>query len=198
MPRDPRVDDYIERKAAFARPILEMLRERVHAACPEVEESIKWSMPAFLYKGRPLANMAAFKEHASFGFWSGEAVLGEKSGEREGMGSLGKLRSVSDLPDAESFTALIRKAAALADQGARPPRAPRPKPPFAVPADLTAALAGRDGALAAFEAFSPSAQREYVEWIEEAKRPETRARRLGEAAGWIAEGKKRNWKYEKC
>lgn len=193
MSRDPRVDAYLERKAAFACPILAELRERVHAACPAAEETIRWGMPFFIYKGRPLANMAAFKEHASFGFWSGTSVTGVA---REGMGSLGKLRVLADLPDADSFAGLVARAMALIDQGAKPPRTGKSRASATIPADLAAALAERDGAPARFAAFPPSAQRDYVEWIEEAKRPATRARRIAEAAQWIADGKRRNWKYE--
>ena len=48
-----------------------------------------------------------------------------------------------------------------------------------IPDDLAAALAADGGAAAAFRNLSYSHQREYVEWIDEAKRAETRARRIG-------------------
>ncbi len=44
---DPRVDAYIARSAAFAQPVLLHLRATVHAACPGVQETIKWGMPFF-------------------------------------------------------------------------------------------------------------------------------------------------------
>lgn len=197
MPRDTRIDSYIAGRAEFAQPILAWLRERVHAACPEAEESIKWSMPAFGYKGNPLANMAAFKAHASFGFWDRQALATGKEG--EAMGQYGRIESLDDLPSAEIFEGQVRDAVARIDAGQKPARAAKaPKPEAEVPPELAEALAGDAKAAAAFEAFPPGCRREYCEWIAEAKRPETRAKRVAEAVGWIGEGKRRNWKYEAC
>jgi len=197
MKRDQRIDDYIARQADFARPILEHLRERVHAACPETVETLKWGMPSFMYKGEILASMAAFMAHASFSLWRGKEVLEGEA--RDGaMGQFGRLRSVEDLPPPEELDALIQKAMSLAGAGAKRPRTAAPKPPPQVPPDLEAALRDDKAAAATFEAFPPSCRREYVAWIVEAKRPETRARRVAEAVAWMAEGKRRNWKYEKC
>ncbi|HEX8193769.1 MAG TPA: YdeI/OmpD-associated family protein [Allosphingosinicella sp.] len=199
MTADPRIDDYIARQADFARPILDHLRAAVHAACPEAEETIKWGMPHFLYRGRILAGMAAFKAHATFGFRNAAAVVGETGAEREAMGQFGRLRSTADLPPPDALAAMIRKAMAEADGGAKPARpAKQPKPPLETPLDLAAALDAAPAARAAFDAFPPGCRREYVEWIVEAKRPETRAKRIAQAAAWIAEGKRRNWKYEAC
>lgn len=195
MPRDSRIDTYIAGKADFARPILEWLRERVHAACPEAEEAIKWSMPFFDYKGKPLANMAAFKAHAAFGFWDREALPTGKQG--AAMGQYGRIESLDDLPDAATFEVQVRDAAARIDAGVKPARAAKaPKPEAEVPAELAEALAGDAKAKATFEGFPPGQRREYCEWIAEAKRPETRLKRAADAVEWMREGKRRNWKYE--
>lgn len=197
MKREPRVDAYIASRAEFARPILSHLRERIHAACPEVEEGIKWSMPAFSYKGRPLCNMAAFKEHATFGFWRGKDVI-EAEGRKDGaMGQFGRITSLGDLPDDAELDAIIRKAMEVS-QTAPPRKVVKPKPPAEPPEDLVAALNAEPKAAETFAAFSPSCRREYVEWVVDAKREETRARRIAQAVEWIAMGKKRNWKYEGC
>ena len=199
MSTDPRIDAYIARQADFARPILEHLRSAVHAACPEAEETLKWSMPHFLYKGQMLAGMAAFKAHATFGFWRAKEVLGESGAERDAMGQFGRLTAVADLPPDDVLHALIRKAMALTDSGARPARpkaAPKPEPE--TPPDLETALSANPSARAAFDGFPPSGRREYVEWVVEAKRPETRDKRIAQAVEWMAEGKRRNWKYENC
>lgn len=200
--RDPRVDAYIAKAAPFAQPILEHVRDVVHEACPGVEETIKWGMPSFTYGGGILCGMAAFKAHASFGFWKHALVLGEgdagEGTERVGMGSFGKLTSVRDLPPKRQLAAYVRKAAALNAPGAS--AAPARKAPAAKPApvptpEFAAALRKNKAAAAAFKAFPPSHQREYVDWIAEAKREETRDRRIAQAVDWIAEGKQRNWKY---
>jgi uncharacterized protein YdeI (YjbR/CyaY-like superfamily) len=199
MARDPRIDAYIENAAPFARPILSRVRELVHEACPGVEETMKWSMPAFVHAGAILCGMAAFKQHASFGYWKHALVLGE--GEpRDGMGSYGKLTSPKDLPAKKTLLAHIRKAAKLNEQGVKAPatRKSAPKPPPAAPDDLVAALGANKAAKATYDAFPPGCKREYVEWIVEAKREQTRAKRLAQAVEWMAEGKRRNWKYESC
>jgi uncharacterized protein YdeI (YjbR/CyaY-like superfamily) len=198
MSRDPRIDAYIAARGDFARPILEHLREAVHAACPEVEETIKWGMPHFTYKGGMFAGMAAFKAHATFGFWRGKEVVGESGGE-SAMGQFGRIASLADLPDRETLDGLIRKAAALVEAGPAPrkPKHP-PKPAPETPEDLRAALDAEPRAAATFDDFPPSCRREYVEWVVEAKRPETRAKRIAQAVEWMAEGKRRHWKYENC
>ena len=198
MARDPRIDAYIERAAPFAQPILRDVRALVHEACPTVEETIKWGMPTFVHAGAILCGMAAFKQHASFGFWKHALVVGE--GEpRDGMGSYGKLVSLDDLPPKRTLLAHLRKAVALNEAGVKSPaRKSAPKPPPETTPELAAALAQSPAAKAAFDAFPPGCRREYIEWIAGAKRPETRARRVSEAVAWMAEGKRRNWKYENC
>jgi uncharacterized protein YdeI (YjbR/CyaY-like superfamily) len=205
---NPRVDAYIAKAQPFAKPILEQLRELVHKGCPGVEETIKWSRPFFEYKGVILANMSGFKEHCSFGFWGAEiaAVLREAGIEHhEGMGTLGKITSVKDLPSNKQMLEWIRKAAGFVDSGAyTSPIAMRnrvvkaPKAAVEAPPAFAAALKKNKKAAATFEAFSPSCKREYVEWIADAKREETRDKRIAQAVEWIAEGKQRNWKYQNC
>ena len=195
---DPRIDAYIAKQADFARPILDHLRAAIHALCAEAEETLKWGMPTFMYKGEILASMAAFKEHATFGFWRGSEVLGDGERKLDAMGQFGRLRSIADLPEPDMLKQLIQKAMALTDSGVKRVRNKAPKGDFSVPEDLDTALRSNSAASAGFAAFPPSCQREYVEWVTEAKRPETRAKRIRQAVEWIAEGKRRNWKYEKC
>ena len=198
MKTDPRIDAYIDRQAAFAKPILNHLREVVHGACPDCEETLKWSSPSFMYKGEILAGMAAFKQHATFGFWRGSLVVGKENEQASGMGQFGRLTSVDDLPPRPELEALVRKAMQLTDDGVKAPRDKHTKAPFTVPQDLRAALDANAAAAATFDSFPPSAQRDYVDWVSEAKRDETRSKRLAQTIEWLAEGKRRNWKYENC
>ena len=204
--RDPRVDAYIAKAAPFARPILEHVRAVVHEGCPEVEETIKWGMPSFMHAGAILCGMAAFKRHASLGFWKHAEVVGEGA-EGEGMGSFGKLEAVGDLPSKRQLLVYVRKAARLNEArkevrgtgsttGSRRTSAVRPVPD--TPADFAAALDAMPAAKASFDGFPPGYRRDYLEWIIEAKREETRARRIAQAVEWLAEGKSRNWKYMGC
>ena len=198
MKTDPRIDAYIDSKAAdFAKPILRHLRDMVHEACPDGEETIKWSFPNFMYKGKILCGMASFKAHASFGYWN-DTMLREDEKNRSAMGQFGRLTSVDDLPPRATLVELTRKSMALIETGAKPERRRAPKAPLTVPQDLQAAIDGTPAAKAVWDAFPPSCQREYVEWVTEAKRDETRTKRLNQTIEWLKEGKKRNWKYENC
>ena len=190
---DRRIDAFIAKAQPFARPILSHLREVIHRACPGVTETVKWGRPAFENDGRILAVFGAFKAHASLTLWK----MGEATGrEEEGMGQFGRLTSLDDLPDDTELIRIIQAtASARAEPAPRPKKAPRTELP--VPEELAAALDQVSAAQAVFEGFSPSHRREYCEWIGEAKRPETRAARVTQAIEWLAEGKTRNWKYQK-
>ena len=205
---DSRIDDYIAKSRPFAQPLLNHLRKLVHKACPGVVETIKWSRPFFEYKGVIFGNMSAFKEHCSFGFWGEEitAVLNDaRVLQPDAMGSLGRLTRIEDLPTNKQMHDLLGKAVSFIDSGqytspiaARHRVAKVPAPAVEAPPEFTRALKANKKASAAFAAFSPSCKREYVEWIAEAKRAETRDKRIITAIDWISEGKQRNWKYQKC
>jgi uncharacterized protein YdeI (YjbR/CyaY-like superfamily) len=196
---DARIDAFIEKAPPFAQPILAHLRARIVANCPEIQETLKWGMPAFVYRGKILASMAAFKAHATFGFWHGALVTGQSV---EGaMGSFGRLTSVSDLPVAAQLDTMIRKAVQLIDDNVPTQRQKREaavRPAPLVPPAFQLALDANPAAAASFVGFPPGQQREYVDWIAEAKREETQAKRIGQAVEWLAQGKRRNWKYENC
>jgi hypothetical protein len=199
MPKtDARIDAYIKNAAPFAQPILTHLRSVVHEACPDVEEALKWSFPHFDYKGI-FCSMAAFKQHATFGFWKGELLANQlPSVDEQAMGHFGRITSIADLPSKRTMIRIIRAAAKLNDEGVKVPRMLGPKkPPVRPPADLVNALGKNARAKATFNAFSPSQKREYVEWITDAKQAATREKRLATAVEWMAEGKERNWKYMK-
>jgi uncharacterized protein YdeI (YjbR/CyaY-like superfamily) len=192
--RDARIDEYIERSADFAKPILVHLRKLVHAAVPDVEEAMKWSFPHFMYKGM-LCSMASFKSHCAFGFWKESLILKGKADHRA-MGQFGRITSLDDLPSDRTLTSYIKKAAVLNDEGVKVARKrPLASKPLEVPEDLVAALSRNSQARKSFDAFSPSHQREYVEWVTEAKTRGTRQKRLATAVAWMAQGKSRNWKY---
>lgn len=202
--RDARVDAYINKSAEYAKPILTNLREWIHTACPDVEETMKWSAPFFMYKGI-LVNMAAFKEHCAVGFWkwTPEQIFGKDKGTKgkadEGMGLFGRITSVKDLPPKKKMIEYIKRAMELNESGVKPD-APKPKPKVALatPPYFTAALKKNKKAMAHFEEFSESKKREYVEWLTEAKTEATRDKRMVQALEWISEGKTRHWKYAKC
>jgi uncharacterized protein YdeI (YjbR/CyaY-like superfamily) len=201
--QDARVDAYIAKAAPFAQPILDHLRMLVHKACPEVEETIKWGFPFFMYRGIVLSNMSAFKAHCSFGLWGPEirAVLAKDglSPSNSAM-SFGRITRIEELPKDKALLGYLRQAAGFIATGERTTSISRlkktPKAAIKMPAELAALLKKNKAAAKMFAEFSPSCKREYVEWVTEAKRPETRDRRIVQAIEWIAEGKTRNWKYQ--
>ena len=198
MSTDPRIDAYIAKSAPFAQAILEKVRARVHAVLPDVEETMKWSMPAYTLDGKIIVMTPAFKAHAALNFWRGQEI-GDGRSKADAMGQFGKLASVDELPSDAELDSLIREAAALA-KTAPAPRKPKhePKPAPQLHPEFAAALAKAPQAQATLDAFPPSAQRDYFEWITEAKQDATRQKRIATAVEWLGEGKRRHWKYQNC
>jgi hypothetical protein len=193
--RDKRIDAYIAKAAPFARPILTHLRAVVHLACPDVEETLKWGAPAYTHQGI-LCITAAFKAHCALVLWRAPLIVGAVKS-RDARGHFGKLTAVKDLPSKTVLIGLLKQAVKLNETGAKKSQRikGRPKKGVATPADLAGGLKKSAKASAEWSEFSSSAKREYIDWITEAKRPETRAERLKTTLKWVAEGKQRNWKY---
>lgn len=198
MNRDPRIDAYIGKAAPFAQPILAHVRERVHAVVPNAEETTKWSAPAFTIDGKILLILAAFKQHAALNFWRGQELRGGEAN-ADAMGQFGKLRSVDDLPPDAELDRLIREAAELAKSAPAPRKTKHePKPAPSLHPEFAHALESAPKAKAVLDGFPPSARRDYLEWVSDAKQDSTRSKRIATAIEWLSEGKRRHWKYENC
>lgn len=199
MPKtDPRIDAYIEKSRDFAKPILMHVRKLVHETCPEVEETLKWSMPSFEYKGI-LCGMASFKAHCTLMFWKQSLLVSDAFPKNKtAMGSFGRIASVKDLPSDAEMKRLIKQAMKLNDDGVKVTKPKHEKKELVLPDVLLEALAQNEKAAETFDNFPPSCKREYAEWISEAKTDATREKRLATTIEWLTEGKRRNWKYEKC
>jgi len=196
--RDPRIDAYVAKAQPFAQPILEHVRTRVHAVLPDVEETVKWSMPAYTLGGKIVLITAAFKAHLALNFWRGQELRGDGAN-ADAMGQFGKIKSLADLPPDKEFDRLIREAADLAKCAPAPRKTKHaPKPAPELHPEFAAALAKAPEAKAVLDSFPPSAQRDYFEWIAEAKQDATRQKRIATAIEWLGEGKRRHWKYQNC
>lgn len=200
---DPRVDAYIDKAQAFAQPILQHIRQLVHKAYPNVEETVKWKFPHFVNNGSTLCYMASFKEHCTFGFFKAkimkdpENILVETRG--EAMGHFGRITGLEDLPSDKIMMAYIKEAAKLNEDNIKlPAKAKNAVEEMAVPEILASALAANKAADKVFKSFPPGKRKDYIVWINEAKTETTREKRTQQAVEWIAEGKGKNWKYEKC
>ncbi len=195
---------YIQNAAPFAQPILLYIQELVMKVCPEAEVKIKWSFPCFIYKGKMLCSMAAFKNHCSFGFWLTEQLHDPHgyllpNNDKSAMGNLGRITSIADIPEESVMVDFICQTMILIDNGAKLSRKKNTEPkPLIIPEELEIALQSSAKAGNVFLAFSTSHKREYAEWIMEAKTTATKEKRVAQAIAMMEEGKSRNWKYEKC
>ena len=187
--KNPKVDEYIDRQQDFAQPILRHVRKLAHEALPACEEALKWGVPYFTVNGKNAVGMAAFKNHASVMVCSTVTAGG-------GMGNFGKLTDVSELPSDQELIEQFRESAVAVQSPAT--SQPKPKATLDTPEDLAKAISGTSGAQGVWVAFTDAQRRDYIEWIISAKRDATREKRVAQAAEWIGEGKRRNWKYEKC
>lgn len=198
---NPLVDEYIEKSQDFAQPILHYIREIVHAFCPDAEETIKWKFPTFMYKDKILCSMVSFKQYCSMGFWLHDEMQTiknlETDVEKTNMFSLGKITKLEDLPSKPQLKKIILEAMELTDMGVKLKKAPPSSTVIEVPEYFKNALNQNKKALEVFEKASPSFRKEYINWIIDAKTETTRNKRMEQALEWIAEGKGRNWKYEK-
>ena len=203
MKLDPRVDAKIEKAEEFAKPILAHLRNLVHQACPDVEENIKWGSPSFEYSGAILCFMASFKNHCAFGFWKGDLLFEDEEALQKigktAMGELGKITSLADLPKDEVIIRIVKKAMIFNEKGIKAPRYTKKtnKEDLEMPEDLEHLLIENPIAKRVFDEFSYTNQKDYLEWITEAKTEITRNKRLATTIEWLLEGKIRNWKYVK-
>ena len=202
MKKDRRIDDYISKSEEFAKPILRYIRDIVHKACPEVTETMKWGMPHFDYKGM-MCGIASFKQHCTFGFWKASLMKDKYKvfvkGENSGMGNFGKVKDIQDLPSAKIIIEYIKEAMKLNDDNVAVSKELKEnvRKELVIPEYFLKVLKKNEVALKTFMDFSYSHKKEYLEWITEAKKEETREKRIYAAIEWLSEGKGRNWKYEK-
>lgn len=198
---DDRVDAYIAKSADFAKPILTHLRKLVHTAFPGIQEGLKWGFPFFDYKG-PVCQMAAFKQHMGFGFWKASLLTDPhkliNTSDEAAAGSFGRITSLADLPADDILIAYIKEAVKLNEDGVKVVKT-KPvteKKELVTPPGFEVMLDSIANAKYNFHKFSPSKQREYLEWFDEAKTEATKQKRMEQAVEWISEGKSRNWKYQ--
>ncbi|MEO5674652.1 MAG: DUF1801 domain-containing protein [Chitinophagales bacterium] len=122
--KDPRIDVYISSSTDFAKPVLLHLRKIIHKACPGVEETVKWNMPYFMYKGI-LCSMASFKSHCAFTLWKGNLLKDPEKildvNREKAMGQFGRITTVRDLPSEKILITYIQEAMRLNDDNVRAP-----------------------------------------------------------------------------
>jgi uncharacterized protein YdeI (YjbR/CyaY-like superfamily) len=198
--KDKRIDVYIANSPDFARPILIHLRDLVHAACPNVEETIRWGFPHFDHKGI-MCSVASFKNHCAFGFWKASLMKDAevlKYNNQKAMGHAGKIQCLPDLLSDKIIILQIKEAMKLNEDGIKlPERKNEDKKPVLITPDiLKKELVRNRKASNTYKNLSFTHKNEYIEWIEEAKNEATKQKRILTAIEWLMEGKTRNWKYD--
>jgi uncharacterized protein YdeI (YjbR/CyaY-like superfamily) len=197
-----KVDEYVAKSEAFAKPILEHWRQLIHDNCPDVEEAIKWGFPHFDYKGDFMCVIASYKNHCSLTFLKAELMYDPRLKESKTLKPtqrfLGKVMNLTDLPPDEEFIGLLKEAMVLNEKGIKVivPKSDKPKV-LEMPDYFSKKLASNAKAKEIFENKSDSFRKDYIIWISDAKTEATRQKKMEEAVEWIAEGKGRFWKYEK-
>ena len=177
------VDDYLARAPEVTRPVLAELRRIFLAASPKIEETIKWGVPIFTYKG-DLGGISASRAHVTWSLWKARQLNDPHKLIGHGILLGGRVASLAEMPPEAALTDLIRQAVDLNERGVKVPT-PRPE----TPADFAAAMKQSAEATKHYTAFTPARQWQYVNWIAAAKRPETRAKRIQSALQRIGEGK---------
>lgn len=192
MQKDKRVDEYIAAAKPFARPILERLRRLVHAAAPQIQETIKWGMPYFEYKGI-VCHMAAFNHHCAFGFWKASLMKDADmliANNGKAMGHAGKITDADDLPPDKVLMERVREAVRLNEEEVPLPPTSKKHTLPELPEELLHKLSRNKSVAKKFNALPSSHQREYVDWLLEARKPETREKRIKSILEWVNENSK--------
>jgi uncharacterized protein YdeI (YjbR/CyaY-like superfamily) len=198
----PAFDAYHDQAAPFARPIFAHVRMLLHVTCPALVEDMKWSIPHFDYHGAMMCAFTAYAAHCSLSFFKEPLMADPRFQGNADLPAakrfMGKITTLADLPSDADLIGFIQNAMALNEQGIKLPPRPAAAPKvIAMPDAFAAALAAHPAAKAVFDAGSDSYRKDYLVWINDAKTDATRQKRIGEAVGWIADGKRRFWKYDK-
>ncbi|MFM1947563.1 MAG: hypothetical protein RL207_1846 [Bacteroidota bacterium] len=202
MIQDSRVDAFIEKSADFARPILQEMRSIIQEAHPELEETWKWSFPNYTFNGKIICSFSAFKNHCSFGFWLGAQMsdphhILEQVG-KTAMGSLGKITTVSQLPERELLITYILHAIELSEKGVTVQKKSQAiDKPEQTSLDFPEFFLNAQKEGASFDRLSPSQRKEYVTWIFDSKTSETKNKRTKIMLENLRDGKSLHWKYKK-
>lgn len=194
------VNKYISNAPISQQKILSKLREIIHKASLDIEEKIRWSHPHFDYMGKGMCFIQALKERVTFGFWFGDKIYNSPKLSKEAKAiyeTMGNLTDVSQIPSTKLIIEEIHLAMKLIESGNRDVKEKKVKPQLVIPDYLSLRFKKDKTANSSFSKMSPSHQREYVDWIIDAKTDETRENRISTMMSQVKEGKSKNWKYIK-
>jgi len=192
-----KIEAYIQ-KHADKKDLLQKLR--AIALATEMQETLKWGIPTYTIRGKNVAGIASFKEYAGIWFFQGallkdehQLLVNAQEGKTQAMRQL-RFTSVEEI-DGQLLKAYLEEAVANEKAGKKVKIAK--KAPPQIPALLKDALSQSPELNQMYFQLSEAKQREYAEYITEAKREETRLNRLEKVIPMIKAKKGLNDKYKK-
>lgn len=188
MPKKKTPDDYFDNLERWSD---ELRKLRGIATSTELAEEIKWGMPCYTLNGKNIVGMGGFKSYFGLWFHQGALLKDEKGvlmNAQEGKTKAARqwrMQSAADIKP-QIIKRYLNEAITLAKAGKE--ITPSRKKPLIIPPELKAALAKNKNAAAAFEKLTPGLRREYADYITDAKRADTKERRLKKILPMIAKG----------
>ncbi|MCB0792148.1 MAG: DUF1801 domain-containing protein [Flavobacteriales bacterium] len=196
-----RINSHIAEQDEWKRRLMVRLRQLIHQVDPGIEETWRWNGPHFDRNGIMLG-MSAHKTCVSIWFHKGALLKDPRrlfepleKDEAKGM-RVYKLKE-SDAIDEKAFTELVKQAVKLNEDGVKLSEAKPARKTLVVPPELESVLKKDQHAMTNWEGFSYSKKKDYIEWVTDAKREETRKRRIAQAFQLIRDGLALNERYEK-
>lgn len=196
MKNNKTVEDFLSNNENW-RKELEKIREILLKT--ELKEEIKWGIPTYSAHGKNIVAFAGFKNHVALWFYNGVFLKDEHkvlyNANEEKTRGLRQWRFTS-ADEINPDLVLSYVFEAIQNQKEGKEIKPESKK-LAIPAELQKALDSNKVLKSAFESLTPGRQKEYIEFIDSAKREPTRIDRLNKSIPIILEGKGLHDKYRK-
>lgn len=196
MAKIKNAEEYIENHGHWKKE-LESLQKLIRSF--DLEETIKWGAPVYMYKGKNLISIAAFKEHYAMWFFQG-GLLEENTAllSNAQEGKTQAMRQIrfekGDILDLQIISSYIDETIKQAKEGKKMKQINPAVKAGSSPA-LMVLLEKDEYLKQAFTQLTPGRQKEYINYIAEAKKEETKSARLEKIYPLILEGKGLNDRY---
>lgn len=195
MNRAKSVEEYID---SAVRWQAELRRLREILCTTDLEEEVKWGAPCYTIDGKNVVGMAAFKAYFALWFHQGallsdgkNVLINAQEGKTKALRQW-RMTSVSEIR-ASDIRRYVREAIKITREGRT--IKPERSRPLVLPPELATALEGNKSAAAAYRNLRPGLQREYADYIAEAKREDTKTRRIDKILPLIIDRVGLNDKY---
>ncbi|MGJ8745054.1 YdeI/OmpD-associated family protein [Polaribacter sp.] len=194
-----KIEEYISKKEKWRKELL--LLRSVFNDLP-VEETIKWGAPTYTFNGKNIVSLAAFKSYCGLWFFQG-ALLKDKSKvfinaqENKTKAMLQWRFYSSEEIDINLIKEYVLESIENSKKG-KEIKPDRSKKELVVPIELASELSKNKKLKENFDSFSNSRKIEFANYIAEAKKAETRLRRMEKIIPMILEKIGLHDQYKKC